>query len=77
MFTKWKCQYNYCPAAIENIKSKTGTRKSKVLLVEMSLQGELMERGLKTLVKKKKKRKKERNGDFMNKFWIKINKNIV
>lgn len=58
MFTKWKCQYNYCPVAIENIKSKTRTRKSKVLLVEAGLQEELMERGLKTLVRKKKRKKK-------------------
>lgn len=58
MFTKWKCQYNYCPVAIENIKSKTRTRKSKVLLVETGLQEELMERGLKTLVRKKKRKKK-------------------
>lgn len=68
MFTKWKCQY--CPAAIKHQVQNW----SKVLLVETGLQGELMERGLKTLVRIKRKKK---TGEIMKKLWITLNKNIV
>lgn len=70
MFTKWKCQYNYCPAA-----SKPQVQNwSKVLLVETGLQGELMERGLKTPVREKRE---EKTGEIMKKLWTTLNKNIV